>query len=208
MTTLTGKLIVIEGLEGAGKTTAIHTIIELLSQCNLHAITTREPGGTAIGEVLRSVIKDCAHSGTLDNKSELLLFYAARIQLLEQVIKPALQDGTWVIADRFELSTLAYQGGGRGLNKNMIEQLSTFCLDGFKPDLTIYLDIPPELGMQRVKLRGEFDRIEQQSMDFFHRVHDTYLRSIQNDPNVVTIDATLPLDEVQVEIQKAVRAFL
>jgi dTMP kinase len=205
---MTGKLIVIEGLEGAGKTTAIRTITDLLSAHNLHTITTREPGGTDIGEILRSVIKDCAHSGVLDNKSELLLFYAARIQLLEEVIKPALQAGTWVIADRFELSTLAYQGGGRGLSQPMIKQLSTFCLDGFKPNLTIYLDIPPELGMQRVRLRGEFDRIEQQSIDFFHRVHDAYLQCIQHDPNVATIDATLPLDEVQAEIQKAVRAFL
>ena len=205
---MTGKLIVIEGLEGAGKTTAIHAIIDLLSAHNLHTITTREPGGTHIGEILRSIIKDCAHSDVLDNKSELLLFYAARIQLLEEVIKPALQKGTWVIADRFELSTLAYQGGGRGLNQHIIKQLSAFCLDGFKPHLTIYLDIPPELGMQRVRLRGEFDRIEQQSIDFFHRVRDAYLQCIQHDPTVATIDATLPLSEVQAEIQNAVRAFL
>lgn len=208
MTVSTGKLIVIEGLEGAGKTTAVHTVIQLLSKLKLNTITTREPGGTAIGEILRTVIKNTDYSDILDNRSELLLLYAARIQLLEEVIKPALQAGTWVIADRFELSTLAYQGGGRGLNQDMIHQLSNFCLQGFKPDLTIYLDISPELGMQRAKLRGDFDRIEQQSIDFFHRVQETYLRYVQNDSNVVSVNASLPLNEVQAEIQKVVHAFL
>lgn len=146
MTVNPGKLIVIEGLEGAGKSTAVDTLVTLLSEAGISAITTREPGGTEIGEQLRSIIKNPQYKNILDDKSELLLLYTARTQLLEEVIKPALKKGCWVIADRFELSTRAYQGGGRGLNLNVINQLSEFCLDGFKPDLTLYLDISPEQG--------------------------------------------------------------
>lgn len=163
----TGKLIVIEGLEGAGKSTAIKTVIELLEKRHIKTLTTREPGGTVIGEILRDLIKNPEYRDILDDRSELLLLYTARIQLLEEVIKPSLRQGIWVIADRFELSTMAYQGGGRGLDQEVINQLSSFALRGFKPDLTLYLDIGPEEGMTRVKSRGEIDRIEQQSIDFF-----------------------------------------
>ncbi|USQ12902.1 dTMP kinase [Legionella lytica] len=208
MLSLMGKLIVIEGLEGAGKSTAVNTIIEFLTRLDIKTITTREPGGTVIGEVLREVIKNPEYKDVLDDKSELLLLYTARIQLLEQVIKPALKQGTWVIADRFELSTMAYQGGGRGLDQVMIERLSAFALDGFKPDLTLYLDISPEEGMQRVRSRGAFDRIEQQSIDFFNRVHDSYLHHVQKNPNAITIDASLPLPVVQQAIQDALHTFI
>lgn len=208
MSSATGKLIVIEGLEGAGKSTAISTVIDYLTRLEIKTITTREPGGTVIGELLRQIIKGTEYKGVLDDKSELLLLYTARIQLLEQVIKPALQQGTWVIADRFELSTMAYQGGGRGLNEQMIQQLSAFALDGFKPDLTLYLDISPEEGMKRVKSRGEFDRIEQQSIDFFHRVHSSYIHHVRTNPNAVLIDAGLPLHEVQLAIQCVLKEFI
>lgn len=124
MSLKTGKLIVIEGLEGAGKSTAVATVADLLTQAGIKTITTREPGGTEVGEQLRSIIKNPKYKDILDDKSELLLLYTARVQLLEEVIKPALQ-GTWVIADRFELSTMAYQGGGRGLSQAMIH-LSEF----------------------------------------------------------------------------------
>lgn len=166
MPSLSGKLIVIEGLEGAGKSTAINTITELLTERQIKTLTTREPGGTAIGEILRALIKNPDYRDILDDRSELLLLYTARIQLFEEIIKPALRQGVWVIADRFELSTMAYQGDGRGLDQEIINQLSSFALKGFKPDLIIYLDISPEEGMKRVKSRGEFDRIEQQSIDF------------------------------------------
>lgn len=208
MSSSMGKLIVIEGLEGAGKSTAVNTIIEFLTQLDINTITTREPGGTVIGEVLREVIKNPEYKDVLDDKSELLLLYTARIQLLEQVIKPSLKQGTWVIADRFELSTMAYQGGGRGLDQEMIQRLSAFALAGFKPDLTLYLDISPEEGMQRVRSRGAFDRIEQQSIDFFNRVHDSYLEHIQKNPNAIKIDASRPLPVVQQAIQDALQAFI
>ncbi|MCL9684574.1 dTMP kinase [Legionella maioricensis] len=203
-----GKLIVIEGLEGAGKSTAVNIVIDLLSQLDIKTITTREPGGTAIGETLRTIIKNPEYSDVLDDRSELLLLYTARIQLVEQVIKPALQQGYWVIADRFELSTMAYQGGGRGLDPNMIKTLSSFCLNGFKPDLTLYLDINPELGMERAKLRGKFDRIEQQAIDFFHRVHETYIQYIKADPNIFIIDASRSLQEVTIAIQQTMTQFI
>ncbi|MGM9453127.1 dTMP kinase [Legionella bozemanae] len=208
MPSLSGKLIVIEGLEGAGKSTAINTITELLTEKHIKTLTTREPGGTAIGEILRALIKNPNYRDILDDRSELLLLYTARIQLFEEIIKPALLQGVWVIADRFELSTMAYQGGGRGLDQAIINQLSSFALQGFKPDLIIYLDISPEEGMKRVKSRGEFDRIEQQSVDFFHRVHESYIRHIEMSTNAITIDASQPLPVVQEAIGKAMNEFI
>lgn len=208
MSSLTGKLIVIEGLEGAGKSTAVNTVVNLLSKLNIKTITTREPGGTAIGEALRTIIKNPDYKGVLDDRSELLLLYAARIQLVEQVIKPALQQGYWVVADRFELSSFAYQGGGRGLDERIINQLSEFCLKGFKPDLTLFLNINPEFGMQRAKSRGKLDRIEQQSIDFFYRVHDTYMRYVKKNPNIKVINAGFLMEEVQQLIKNTVNEFI
>lgn len=208
MSSVYGKLIVIEGLEGAGKSTAVNNVIEILSQHHITTITTREPGGTPIGEVLRNLIKNPEYSGVLEDKTELLLLYAARIQLIEQTIKPALREGKWVIADRFELSTIAYQGGGRGLDLQMIKNLSAFCLDGFKPDLTLYLDISPETGMQRAKQRGAFDRIEQQAIEFFHRVHEAYISHVDSNPDIVSINASLPLNDVRYAIQNVLNQFI
>lgn len=208
MSAAKGKLIVIEGLEGAGKSTAVSTIINFLSDLDINTLTTREPGGTAIGEVLRSVFKNPEYKDVLEDRTELLLLYAARIQLLEQVIKPALEQGTWVIADRFELSTIAYQGGGRGLDQKMIKQLSSFALNGFNPDLILYLDIDPEEGMKRAKSRGAFDRIEQQSIEFFHRVHLSYLQYVQNNPSAVIIDANRSIKEVKSQMEHVLREFI
>lgn len=208
MMSTTGKLIVIEGLEGAGKSTAVDTVVDFLKQRQIKTITTREPGGTPIGELLRTLIKNTEYKDVLEDRAELLLFYTARMQLLEQVIKPTLAEGSWVVADRFELSSLAYQGGGRGLDKAWIEQLSQFCLHGFKPDLTLFLDISPELGMQRAQRRGQMDRIEQQSMEFFKRVHQTYLDYVHRDPHSVIIDASRSIPEVQQQIQQAMQQFI
>lgn len=208
MSGVCGKLIVIEGLEGAGKSTAVNTIITLLNQRGLKTIATREPGGTDIGELLRSIIKNPEYKDILDDRSELLLLYTARIQLVNEVIKPALEQGYWVIADRFELSTLAYQGGGRGLDQSMINHLSEFCLNGFKPDLILYLDITPEQGMHRAQLRGQFDRIEQQGIDFFHRIHETYIKYLETHRDIQIIDASLPIEQVQQSIQQKMNEFI
>jgi len=205
---LPGKLIVIEGLEGAGKSTAIDIIANQLRQSQIKVQLVREPGGTAIGEVLRSILKNSQYKETLQARTELLLMYSARIQLLEEVIIPALKQNTWVIADRFELSSFAYQGGGRNLDREFIKQLSHFCLEGFTPDLTIYLDITPEDGMKRAKIRGQFDRIELETIDFFHRVYNEYAHLTQELSGLQRIDASLPLTQVQKELTKIIKQFI
>lgn len=205
---LPGKLIVIEGLEGSGKSTTVNTIVQCLEKAGIQAQTVREPGGTAIGETLRSIIKNPDYKNILHPKSELLLMYAARIQLLQDVIFPALQKGIWIVADRFELSSFAYQGGGRGLDLNFIQALSKFSLEGFQADLTLYLDIEPEKGMERARLRSHFDRIEQEPIDFFHRIHAAYQQRIKHLDNVHVINASFELELVQKEIQAIIQDYI
>lgn len=203
-----GRFIVIEGLEGAGKSTAIKTIEQFLSAFVPEVILTREPGGTTVGEAIRHLIKTKVEGETLDSRCELLLLYAARVQLIEQVIRPALARGAWILADRFELSTFAYQGWGRGLGMEMISHLSKFCLQSLKPDLTIYLDIDPVLGFERVVKRGAKDRIEQEELSFFKQVHQGYQEMIQTMDKVAIIDASQPLKSVQEAIRKQLSHFL
>lgn len=192
-----GRFIVIEGLEGAGKTTAIKTIKRMLADLEIEFITTREPGGTHVGEMVRQIVKDTTVEESLDPRAELLLFYAARVQLLEHVVKPALQRGCWVLADRFELSSFAYQGGGRGLDMDMLHMLSSFCVQGCQPDIIIFLDVDPKLGLARALKRNKLDRMEQESLAFFKVVYDSYHEHIKNMPNVIRIDANHPLPMVQ-----------
>lgn len=203
-----GRFIVVEGLEGAGKTTAINTIKNCLNEIVPKLILTREPGGTRIGEKLRQLIKEKVEGEILDPRCELLLLYAARVQLVEELIQPALNRGDWVLADRFELSSFAYQGFGRGMDIKMISQLSEFCLQKFKPDLIIYLDIDLELGLRRVKKRGETDRIEEEELSFFTRVREGYHQLIESMPNVVTIDAGLAIETVQESIVTKLKSFI
>lgn len=208
MTPNKGHFIVIEGLEGAGKSTAINTIKHYLESLNIELMTTREPGGTRVGEVARQLIKESVPSEPLDPRAELLLFYAARVQLVERVIRPALDKGCWVLADRFELSTLAYQGGGRKLDQAMIAHLSALCVKGLKPDLTVFLDITPEQGLQRAKKRGAIDRIEQESLTFFNQVYDSYHQYIATMDNVVIIDASKPLRTVRELIRSTLEHYV
>ena len=203
-----GHFIVVEGLEGAGKSTAMNTIKLFLAPLVAEIITTREPGGTRVGEAARQLIKQSVPTEPLDARSELLLLYASRVQLLEQVILPALKRGCWVLGDRFELSTWAYQGGGRKLDRNLIAQLSSFCLRDFKPDLILYLDISPEQGLQRALKRGKADRIEQESLSFFTDVYNSYHEHIKTMNNVVVIDASQPLNVVQNSISTALEHYM
>ena len=206
---MTGKFIVIEGLEGAGKTTAINTVARVLNQhhiCDLQF--TREPGGTPIAEALRDIIKNGLQNEPLTDKAELLMLYAARIQLIENVIKPALNKGNWVIGDRHDLSTQAYQGGGRQLDRHFIETLKKQVLGDFKPDLTLYLDIDPEIGLMRAKSRGELDRIEQQSLAFFKRIRQRYLELANQDATIITIDAAQSIDAVTQQIEEILTKWL
>lgn len=203
-----GHFIAVEGLEGAGKSTALQTIKRFLSDRIPDLILTREPGGTRVGETARQLIKESVSTEPLDPRSELLLLYASRVQLVEQVIRPALNRGCWVLADRFELSTWAYQGGGRKIDKEMIRHLSSFCLQGFKPDLIIFLDINPQLGLKRVQKRGKFDRIEQESLVFFNDVYNGYKEQIKAMNNVAVIDASQPLVVVQNQIRSTLENYI
>jgi dTMP kinase len=203
-----GHCVVVEGLEGAGKSSAINAIKQFLENLKLKVVLTREPGGTRVGETIRHLIKEKTVAEHLDSRAELLLMYASRVQLLEHVIKPALNLGSWVVADRFELSTWAYQGGGRKLDKEMISHLSNFCLKDFKPDLVIFLDIRPEKGLERALHRGKFDRIEQESLDFFNDVYNGYHEQIKTMNNVVVIDASLPLAVVRKSIMTALKNYM
>lgn len=201
-----GHLLVVEGLEGAGKSTAIATLQSILQAEGIPLITTREPGGTLVGEAVREVLKHSEEA--LDPRTELLLFYAARVQLLETVIKPALEQGTWVLSDRCELSSFAYQGGGRGIQKDVLNQLSVLCVGDMQPDLLIYLDISPEIGLQRAQLRGKLDRIEQESLAFFQDVHAAYLEGLRRFSAVIKIDANQSLPQVQAHLEQTVRHYL
>ncbi|MBS9783248.1 MAG: dTMP kinase [Pasteurella sp.] len=199
--TTKGKFIVIEGLEGAGKTNAQQIIMASLQAQNIEFITTREPGGTPIAEALRNLWKKGIGEEHTTDKAELLMLYAARTQLVETIIQPALEKGIWVIGDRHDMSTQAYQGGGRELSDELLTSIKTAILGNFKPDLTLYLDLDPRIGLERAKGRGELDRIEQQHIDFFHRTRTRYLQLIENNPNAVIIDAEQPLEEVSDEIK-------
>ncbi|QSX32175.1 dTMP kinase [Shewanella avicenniae] len=198
--TTAGKFIVIEGLEGAGKSSAIALVRDFLHQLNgAEPVCTREPGGTPTAEKIRDLVKQVSNEDPLCDEAECLLMYAARAQLVANVIKPALAKGDWVLGDRHNLSSLAYQGGGRGLLP-LVQAVSRATLGDFAPDLTLYLDIPPSLGLARAANRGALDRIEQQAIEFFERARDTYLALAAADANIEVIDATQPLEKVHADI--------
>lgn len=190
---LAGKFIVIEGLEGAGKSTAIAYIGKWLALQNMPAenITyTREPGGTELAERMRDIVKMDIKGEELEDKAELLLMYAARVQLVEHIIKPALGKNHIVVGDRHNWSSLAYQGGGRGINSQLIEDIKQVSLGNFNADFTLYLDIDPELGLSRARGRGELDRIERLAIDFFERTRQVFLQLVKGNQSAVTIDAS------------------
>lgn len=208
---MASNYIVIEGLEGAGKTTARNTVVQTLQQLGIEDLVfTREPGGTVLAEKLRSLVLDIRSTGdeVIVDKAEVLMFYAARVQLVETVIKPALAKGQWVIGDRHDLSTQAYQGGGRGIDRQMLATLRDVVLGDFRPDLTLYLDVTPEVGLKRARARGELDRIEQESWGFFQRTRARYLELAAQDDSIRTIDATQPLENVMADISRTITAWV
>ncbi len=196
------KFIVVEGLEGAGKSTAMNAILEELAE---HGITgvirTREPGGTGLAEKLRSLVKEEHDGEQLQDMTELLLMYAARVQLVENVIKPALNRGEWVLGDRHDMSSQAYQGGGRQIEGQTMASLKDITLGRFKPDLTLYLDIDPKLGLERARGRGELDRIEKMDISFFERTRARYLELAAVDDTVIVVDAGNTIDAVAADIR-------
>ena len=204
----TGKFIVIEGIEGAGKSSAIEVVKNVLAEYSLEFISTREPGGTKLAESLRDIVKSADHSEIVTQETELLLMYAARSQLLANRILPALAEGKWVIGDRHDLSSRAYQGGGRQFDDKVMNMIAEVTLKGFKPDLTLYLDISPEQGLCRAQARGELDRIEQEKIEFFHRVRDKYCDIATADSSIITIDASEEMPVVHQNIRQQLALFI
>ncbi|WP_264272862.1 dTMP kinase [Duffyella gerundensis] len=203
------NFIVIEGLEGAGKTTARDCVVRVLNQHGISDVVfTREPGGTPLAEKLRELVKQGIEGEQVTDKAELLMLYAARVQLVETVIKPALARGAWVIGDRHDLSSQAYQGGGRGLDNQLMASLRATVLGDFQPDLTLYLDVTPEIGLTRARARGALDRIEQESLQFFERTRQRYLELAAGDARIRTIDATQSLEKVTLSLEQAVTRWL
>lgn len=198
-----GKFIVVEGLEGAGKSTAIAHVKHYLQQLGHDVVSTREPGGTPLAESLRNLVKQVPSAETVAPETELLLMYAARMQLIVNVINPALADGKWVLADRHDMSSRAYQGGGRQLNEQFIDLLRQAVLGELTADLTLYLDIDPAIGLERARQRGELDRIEMEQLAFFQRTRQKYLQIAATEANIVVIDASQPLQQVQQQISSA-----
>ena len=202
------KFIVIEGLEGAGKSSAVRYVTDYLQRHGVERIEcTREPGGTPLAERMRAIVKE-VHDERLTIEAELLLMYASRVQLVETRIKPALADGVWVVGDRHDLSSQAYQGGGRGIDAQLIGAIKQAVLGNFKPDLTLYLDIDPALGLQRARHRGELDRIELEQLSFFERTRTRYLELAAKDDSIVVIDAAQTPEQVKAAIECALDHYL
>lgn len=202
-----GKFITIEGTEGVGKSTNIAFIKSWLEAKNISLLHTREPGGTPFAEEIRELLLS-QREEAVDAKSELLLMYAARAQHVSQKIKPALEQGQWVLCDRFSDASFAYQGAGRALGLNKLSELDQWALEGFKPDLTILLDLPVAVGLSRAQERGPIDRFEEEKVEFFEQVRDGYLQIAQQEPDRVKIvDARGSLEEVQQQIEQVLINF-
>ncbi len=202
-----GNFIVIEGMEGAGKSSAIEVVTKVLSKNKIPYIQTREPGGTPLAEQLRSLVKSADHQEQVTQETELFLMYASRSQLVHNVILPALDAGTWVVGDRHDLSSRAYQGGGRQIDNGTLDTIANMTLKGFKPALTIYMDIDPKIGLARASARGALDRIEQEQFDFFTRTHEKYRLLAAQDESTVTIDAGQSMEKVHQDVAEAVQQF-
>ncbi|QEP42686.1 dTMP kinase [Ectothiorhodospiraceae bacterium BW-2] len=201
-----GALITLEGGEGAGKSTAIVSIGKILQQAGIAYMTTREPGGTPLGESIRQLL---LQPDAVDAQTELLLMFAARRQHWVEKIAPALAEGVWVVSDRFIDASFAYQGAGRGLSWSMISQLVEWTVEGAVPDLTLYLDIDVANGRQRIAQRGALDRFEQEALPFFERVRQGYLQRIRSEPErFISIDASKPLSCVDKTISEELGRWL
>jgi len=195
------KFITFEGVDGAGKSTHLAWFADALRQRGLDVVVTREPGGTPLGEQLREILLNQPMSiGT-----EAMLMFAARLEHIEQVIRPALQAGKWVISDRFSDASFAYQGGGRGLDWDKLTQLEQWVHGDLQPDLTLFFDVPVEVARQRLANNVSLDRFEQEQADFFERVRAGYHKRVQQNPQrYAVIDASQSMDEVKHQLERIV----
>jgi dTMP kinase len=198
-----GKFITLEGMDGAGKSTHLSWLPAFLEARGVKVCLTREPGGTPLGEKLRKLMLD--KNQQLNPETEALLMFAARREHLDKVILPALENGTWVVCDRFTDATFAYQSGGSGLAWERIEALENWVQEGLQPDLTLYFDVPAELGKSRTKAVREPDRFEQEGKSFFERVREAYLRRARESPaRMHIIDSTVALEEVKKSVESKI----
>ncbi|MGH8166862.1 MAG: dTMP kinase [Woeseiaceae bacterium] len=203
-----GKFITVEGGEGVGKSTNIELVCELIRRNGHPVLQTREPGGTPMAERIRAMLLEHGDEALPDD-ADLLLFFAARSLHINNVIRPALEAGTWVVCDRFTDTTRAYQGGGRGLDRARIETLAEWVHGDLQPDLTVLLDAPPEVGMGRAEKRGDTDRLETERAEFHGRVRETYLGQAAAEPRrFAVVDAGQPLSRVRADIEQAMRRIL
>lgn len=198
---MNGKFISIEGIEGAGKSTQLAFIQNYLSEQGKHIVVTREPGGTELGEQIRTLLLTPSTTSMSVN-TELLLMFAARAEHIAQVINPALERGDWVISDRFTDATFAYQGGGRGIEQQRINKIADWTLNGLQPDITFLFDLPVDVGQQRVLSRNQgVDRFEQEKYDFFERIRTCYLDRAQQEPDrIKIIDANQSIADIQKQL--------
>ncbi|CDO18208.1 dTMP kinase [Streptococcus gallolyticus] len=192
-----GIIISFEGPDGAGKTTVLEQVFPVLQEKGYDIVTTREPGGVEIAERIRDVILDVNHVA-MDSKTELLLYMAARRQHYVEKVLPALEAGKVVLIDRFIDSSIAYQGAGRGLDKDIITRLNDFATDGRKPDLTLYFDVESEIGLARIakNTEREVNRLDLEKLDMHKRVREGYLALTEQEKRIVTIDASRELADV------------
>ncbi|HOQ99661.1 MAG TPA: dTMP kinase [Anaerolineae bacterium] len=208
-----GHFITLEGSEGSGKSTQFRLLQTYLASRGVRVLATREPGGTSIGEQIRAVLHDVGNDA-LRPRAEVLLYAAARAQLVEQVIRPALAAGTVVICDRYVESTLAYQGYGRGLDLAALLEITRFATGGLRADQVIYLDLPVEVGLERKRLahereHAEITRMDQQALEFYRRVRAGYLALAAQEPERwCVLDAQQSIEAVQAQIRQCVAALL
>ncbi|WP_444886359.1 dTMP kinase [Microbulbifer sp. VAAC004] len=203
-----GKFITLEGGEGVGKSTNLQFITQWLADRNIPFIQTREPGGTPLAEQLRELLL-AKRDEAVDPTAELLMVFAARAQHLAKVIIPALKRGDWVICDRFTDATYAYQGGGRALDRALIERLENDVQGDLRPDKVLLLDLDPQIGLQRAASTGAADRFESEQLAFFHRVREAYRERAQAAPSrYAVVDASQPLVQVQQQLGQELQRLL
>ncbi len=203
-----GKFITLEGGEGVGKSTNMAFIKNYLLQHKISVVVTREPGGTVLAEKLRQLLLD-KNSEVISDQAELLMIFAARAQHIKHVIEPALAKGEWVLCDRFTDATYAYQGGGRNMRISAIEWLENMVQGTLRPDLTLLLDAPVEIGIERARSRAEFDRFESEKTSFFEQVRRAYLLQAELHPErIKLIKANQPLVDVQRALIEIIGTFL
>jgi dTMP kinase len=198
---INARFITLEGIDGAGKSTHLNWLAERLRGQGKNVLVTREPGGTPLGETLREIL---LHQ-SMHLETEALLMFAARREHLDKVILPALQQGIWVISDRFTDASFAYQGGGRGLDETKLQILEQWVQQDLQPDLTLLFDVPIEVSQQRLASNISLDRFEQEKQDFFQRVREAYLRRAAQFPERIrVIDSSRTLDIIQAELEHVV----